>query len=229
MATRQQVFSAVSDERVFQDRKWGTIEDHPHEVGSWLTIMRQLLNDAECAYISQRGDFGAIDELRKVVAVGVACMEQHGVVPRPPIDFVEQSKNYTVHRANPLPPNAWLRAKAIDHETKHDVAVSTLEIVKEGRLSAQKALFAQCEETKKLTEENARLQSIIHHASQMTNLDRLERDRLRAALEDAKEGIISFGNHAWDCKASLGACEQDCTCWHQKSIDAIKEALKGHP
>ncbi len=40
MATRQQVFSAVSDERVFQDRKWGTIEDHPHEVGSWLTIMR---------------------------------------------------------------------------------------------------------------------------------------------------------------------------------------------
>lgn len=94
MATRKDVFSAVSDERVYQDRKWGTIEEHPHEVGSWLTIMRQLLNDAERAYMSQRGDFGAIDELRKVVAVGVACMEQHGTVPRQPIDFIAQTQNF---------------------------------------------------------------------------------------------------------------------------------------
>ena len=27
-----------------------------------------------------------------------------------------------------------------------------------------------------------------------------ERDRLRAALEEAKEDILSFGNHDWDCK-----------------------------
>jgi len=98
MSTRQEVFSTINDERVFQDRKWGTIQEHPHEVGSWLTIMRQLLNDAERAYVSQRGDFGAIDELRKVVAVGVACMEQHGTVPRPPIDFVEQRGNFVVYR-----------------------------------------------------------------------------------------------------------------------------------
>lgn len=99
MATRQEVFSVVSDERVFQDRKWGTVEEHPHEVGSWLTIMRQLLNDAERAYMSQRGDIGALDEVRKVVAVGVACMEQHGPVGRKAIDFAAQSKNFTVHKA----------------------------------------------------------------------------------------------------------------------------------
>ena len=46
--------------------------------------MRQLLNDAERAYMGQRGDIGALDEMRKVVAVGVACMEQHGVVGRSP-------------------------------------------------------------------------------------------------------------------------------------------------
>ncbi len=99
MATRQEVFSVITDERVFQDRKWGTVEDHPHEVGSWLTILRQLLNDAERAYMSQRGDIGALDEVRKVVAVGVACMEQHGPVGRKAIDFASQSKNFTVHKA----------------------------------------------------------------------------------------------------------------------------------
>lgn len=40
------------------------------------------------------------------------------------------------------------------------------------------------EQIKQLTEDNARLQTIIHHASQMENLDRLERDRLRDALQN---------------------------------------------
>lgn len=79
---QEDVLAAVIGERTYQDRKWGTIEEHPHEVGSWLTIMRQMLTDAERAYMSQRGDLDALDELRKVVAVGVACMEQHGVPSR---------------------------------------------------------------------------------------------------------------------------------------------------
>lgn len=99
MAKRDEVYSVINDERVFQDRKWGTIEEHPHEVGSWLVIMHRLLFDAETAYMSQRGDAGALNELRKVVAVGVACLEQHGPVPREPIDFVEQSENFMVSRA----------------------------------------------------------------------------------------------------------------------------------
>ena len=44
---RESVFDAIDDERDFQDQKWGTIEDHPHEVGGWLTIMRSLLLKAE--------------------------------------------------------------------------------------------------------------------------------------------------------------------------------------
>lgn len=76
------VFAAIAEERKFQDQKWGTITEHPHDVGAWLTIMRSLLADAERAYMSQRGDVGALDEIRKVVAVGTACMEQHGPVFR---------------------------------------------------------------------------------------------------------------------------------------------------
>lgn len=82
------VLSAVHDERVFQDRKWGTTEEHPHEVGGWLTIMRKLLTDADAQWAGKRGDEGALDEIRKVVAVGIACMEQHGAIPRPPLSFV---------------------------------------------------------------------------------------------------------------------------------------------
>ncbi len=28
------ILNALSDERIYQDRKWGTIMEHPHEVGS---------------------------------------------------------------------------------------------------------------------------------------------------------------------------------------------------
>jgi hypothetical protein len=83
------VLSAVHDERVFQNRKWGTIEQHPHEVGGYLTIMRKLLTDAEAAWSSSRGDTAALEEIRKVVAVGIACMEQHGVPQRSVYDFAK--------------------------------------------------------------------------------------------------------------------------------------------
>ena len=77
------VLDAVHAERVYQNRKWGTIFEHPHEVGGYLTLIRKLLGDAEAAWSTQRGDIGALDEIRKIVAVGIACMEQHAPpVPR---------------------------------------------------------------------------------------------------------------------------------------------------
>lgn len=79
---RQGVYRAIDTERDFQDRKWGTIEQHSHEVGGWLTIMRKLLADAESAWAGSPGDGEALREIRKVVAVGVACCEQHGVENR---------------------------------------------------------------------------------------------------------------------------------------------------
>lgn len=76
------VFAVVVDERRYQDRKWGSITDHPHEVAGWILIMESLLADARSAWTGNRGDAGALDEIRKVVATGIACMEQHGVVHR---------------------------------------------------------------------------------------------------------------------------------------------------
>ena len=74
--------NAIAGERAYQDRKWGSPHEHPHEVGAWLTIMRHKLLDAEAAWTHGLDDHDALKEVLKVVAVGVACLEQHGVVTR---------------------------------------------------------------------------------------------------------------------------------------------------
>jgi hypothetical protein len=79
---RINVYAAIDTEREWQDRKWGTVAQHPHEVGGWITLMRKLLNDAEAAWCSEDGDIQALEEIRKVLAVGVACAEQHGLKGR---------------------------------------------------------------------------------------------------------------------------------------------------
>jgi hypothetical protein len=79
---RTKVYDAIDSERNYQDRKWGTVDQHPHEVGGWLTLMRKLLTDAEAAWAGSNGDYTALQEIRKVLAVGVACAEQHGLPGR---------------------------------------------------------------------------------------------------------------------------------------------------
>jgi len=78
----ERVFAAVVRERAWQDQKWGTIEQHPHEVGGWIALVRKELREAEDAWCTQRGDAGALEELLQVAATAVACIQQHGIVER---------------------------------------------------------------------------------------------------------------------------------------------------
>lgn len=92
---RSKVYAAIDSERSHQDHKWGTFYEHPHEVGGWITIMRRHLDEAATAWASADGDYIALQELRKVLAVGVACCEQHGVQTRskflePPVESVRK-------------------------------------------------------------------------------------------------------------------------------------------
>jgi hypothetical protein len=73
------IYRKIEAERDSQDAKWGPINDHPHEVGGWLTIMRVKLAEAEAAWQSNGGDVPALHKILQVVTVGIACMEQHGV------------------------------------------------------------------------------------------------------------------------------------------------------
>lgn len=80
----EQILTAVVRERTYQDRKWGTIQDHPHTIMEWLVIMEEELGEAKRAWA--RGGAGAevaaMQELLQVVAVGFAAMEQHGIQER---------------------------------------------------------------------------------------------------------------------------------------------------
>jgi len=92
------VVVAVRDERRYQNRRWGTIEKHPHEVGGYLTIMRSLMTEADAGWSSSGGDYAALDAIRKVVAVGIACMEQHGAVTRSTLAFLGPAPSKDIHK-----------------------------------------------------------------------------------------------------------------------------------
>lgn len=82
MSTRQEVFDAINRERDYQDRKWGTIEENPHEVTGWLLVMQGGMDEAIRGWQKGYGDFDALRKVLQVVAVGCACLEQHGIVER---------------------------------------------------------------------------------------------------------------------------------------------------
>lgn len=79
---RNKVYEAVDSERAYQNRKWGTIDQHPHEVGGWLLLMENALRQAKEAWAGAPNDHAALEEVRKVIGLGVACAEQHGLRPR---------------------------------------------------------------------------------------------------------------------------------------------------
>lgn len=69
---KHEVITAIESERHYQDRRW---PHHEHTIQEWLTIMQKCMCDA---WTSQSGTNAAMHEIRQVVAVGVAAMEQHG-------------------------------------------------------------------------------------------------------------------------------------------------------
>lgn len=79
---RAAIVGAISRERDYQDSKWGTIQEHPHSVAEWLLIMERKLEHAKDAWMTNRGHDEALCELLKVVSVGFAAMEQHGIIDR---------------------------------------------------------------------------------------------------------------------------------------------------
>jgi hypothetical protein len=74
------VSRAIERERKYQDHKWGTIEECPHSVQQWIEIMQEELSEAKEALWSGNDKGSALAEIIQTVAVGHACLEQHGIV-----------------------------------------------------------------------------------------------------------------------------------------------------
>jgi hypothetical protein len=105
--SRDTVFAILGGERQYQKRRWGrrvknppqtvtvheglawseqaggdTFVEAKHEVATFLTFMRHYLAKAEAAASEESGNAGALTMLRKVLALGVSCAEQHGLPVR---------------------------------------------------------------------------------------------------------------------------------------------------
>lgn len=74
MTERSKVYQAIDSERDYQDVKW---PGHKHEVGAYITMLDVYVANAKESWIENRGDYAALEEIRKVAALAVACMEQH--------------------------------------------------------------------------------------------------------------------------------------------------------
>lgn len=80
---RSEVYRILDGERAYQDEKWGgKPHDNHHEVEAWITYMQHNLHEAIRAVSTEKGPQGALEHLRKVTALGVACFEVHGVPER---------------------------------------------------------------------------------------------------------------------------------------------------
>lgn len=102
--TRVNVFKKLNHERLYQQSRWPTdvssvageygvcvtqlndrdlpTEECYHEVGSWISLMNAYLRKAENAHaIADKQE--ALLIIRKVAALGVSCLEQHGCPDRP--------------------------------------------------------------------------------------------------------------------------------------------------
>lgn len=86
---RQKVFDEINRERDYQDIKWGLVVDNSeifspkgaHEPMAWILIMKHLIQEAEDKWF--KGHYGtAKRKILQTAAVGVAALEQHGVITR---------------------------------------------------------------------------------------------------------------------------------------------------
>jgi hypothetical protein len=73
---RTEVYKLIDGERDYQDNKWNHTkeQDKAHSVADWLLFIEYHLNEANHdIYMLNRN--GALEEVRKIAALCVACME----------------------------------------------------------------------------------------------------------------------------------------------------------
>lgn len=77
---RKDVYKLIDDERRFQEAKWQHRPTLP--VADELLIMRTYINKAMNSYVGVVGEKVAVDQVRKVIATGVRCLENHGCMEK---------------------------------------------------------------------------------------------------------------------------------------------------
>lgn len=79
---REDIYKILDTERDFQDQAWDGEEHRTHEVGTFIVYIEHYLNQARTRVSTDINTNGALNELRKVAALAIACFEAHGVPNR---------------------------------------------------------------------------------------------------------------------------------------------------
>ena len=75
---REAIYNIIDGERDYQDDKF---PNEKHSVGEYLSLLRYHLLQADAAF-NESGEVETLDEIRKLAALCVACMEENSAVPR---------------------------------------------------------------------------------------------------------------------------------------------------
>ena len=83
MLSEVDVVESIRVERRYQDKTHGSIEDAPHEAGTWILLIEAELAEANSALIKGgRGRDTWTNELIQVAALCCAAVEQHGFIDK---------------------------------------------------------------------------------------------------------------------------------------------------
>ena len=87
VSSRINAFHAINTERAYQEAQRGNAKRHEGEplvmtVGEYIVCMEKCMNDAREAWYKPDGNPAALNFLRKVAGLAVACMEHHGAPER---------------------------------------------------------------------------------------------------------------------------------------------------
>ena len=88
MSERDEVYAALTAERDYQDGRWDATHTSTcgrHSVTEFLVFIEDYVSEAK-HHLSRNGEPGAsefaLHSMRKIGALAVACMEQHGAKRR---------------------------------------------------------------------------------------------------------------------------------------------------
>lgn len=85
---REVAYDAIDGEREYQDARLGNSRregtDDNRDLGSLILLMDAYLHKVKTAYAGPHpeGKFAALDQIRKVTALGILAMEKHGAMMR---------------------------------------------------------------------------------------------------------------------------------------------------
>lgn len=83
MPNRAEVYKVIDGEREYQNNLGGSRTDgSPKSVGDYIMMLDYYLSHAKEAWVNNPGIKMAMHDVRKIAAIAVRCMEEHGAPPR---------------------------------------------------------------------------------------------------------------------------------------------------